>query len=128
MNNFEVLRGEESWGVLNGTSLRTFVEADYYDLKEIFGEPSNQEEGEKVSNEWIIDFGDGYLSIYDWKYYNSQRAIMHCSRWHIGGKPEHIFEANKLAEYITNKIKAKIYDGNKGLIMPDSYKKALKSM
>lgn len=101
MNNFKVLRGEESWGLLNGTSLRAFVDADYYDLKEIFGEPSSQEEGEKVSNEWTIDFGDGYLSIYDWKYYSTHKAIVRCGRWHIGGKPEHEAQANELAEYIT---------------------------
>ncbi len=104
MSNFRVLRGEEAWGVAGGTSLRDFVEADYYDLKEIFGEPSIRDEvGEKVSIEWIVDFGDGYLTIYDWKYYNAERAIMHCRNWHIGGKPEDYQAVRDLIAYINEK-------------------------
>ena len=135
MNNFRVLRDEESYGKANGTSLREFVQADYYDIKEIFGEPTYREEvGEKVSIEWIIDFGDGVLTIYDWKYYNADRAIMHCRNWHIGGLPDHQLQARDLVAYIYNKKQAAIdsqtdrfdkYNGNQGWIMPDDYLKAI---
>ena len=135
MNDFRVLRGEEAYLKANGTSLREFVQADYYDIKEIFGEPTYRDEvGEKVSIQWIIDFGDGELTIYDWKYYNADRAIMHCRNWHIGGLPEHQFQARDLVAYIYNQKQAAIdrqtnrfdkYNGKQGWIMPDDYLKAI---
>ena len=135
MNDFKILRDEESYGKSNGTSLREFVQADYYDIKEIFGEPSYREEvGEKVSIEWIIDFGAGVLTIYDWKYYNADRAIMHCRNWHIGGLPEHQSQARYLVDYIYTKKQEAIdrqtdrfdkYNGKQGWIMPDDYLKAI---
>ena len=135
MNDFKILMDEESYGKANGTSLREFVQADYYDIKEILGEPSYREEvGEKVSIEWIIDFGAGVLTIYDWKYYNADRAIMHCRNWHIGGLPEHQSQARYLVDYIYTKKQEAIdrqtdrfdkYNGKQGWIMPDDYLKAI---
>lgn len=108
MNNYKVLSREESYSFMGGTSFRDVVEADYYDLKEIFGNPSTDDEvGEKVSVEWILDLGGRYLTIYDWKYYSSDKAKANCRDWHIGGRPEDYEDALDLKIYIQKKLKSK---------------------
>lgn len=108
MNDYKVLSREESYSFMGGTSLRCKVEADYYDLKEIFGPPSTDDEvGEKVSVEWILDLGGRYLTIYDWKYYSSHTAKANCRYWHIGGSPEDSLDAIDLKLYILKKLKSK---------------------
>lgn len=108
MNDYKVLSREESYSFMGGTSFRDKVEADYYDLKEIFGPPSTDDEvGEKVSVEWILDLGDRYLTIYDWKHYSSHTAKANCTHWHIGGRPEDSLDALDLKNYILKKVKSK---------------------
>jgi hypothetical protein len=74
----------------NGTSLQGHIQANYADLVQAFGEPTNGDEY-KVDAEWNIVFSDGTrASVYNWK-----DGINYCGEsgtpteqitdWHIGG-------------------------------------------
>lgn len=72
------------------SSLRGYVNANFWDLVEKFGEPTyNESFGEdKVDVEWCIEFDDGTIAtIYNWKDYDGgQRCRSDVNyRWHIGG-------------------------------------------
>lgn len=73
------------------TSLISRIDFDYYELKRIFGEPTNGD-GYKVDAEWEIEFPDGKVAtIYNYKtgtnYNNSSGTPTARIRdWHIGGK------------------------------------------
>jgi hypothetical protein len=69
-----------------GTSLMGYMNATYYDLVTVFGEPNygpNDSMDDKVTCEWNLTFEDGTVAtIYDYKegstpFYNYD--------WHIGG-------------------------------------------
>lgn len=53
---------------INGTGLRDHIQADYKDLKKLFGEPE-ESDGYKVSGEWCFrnDNGKEVYTLYDWK-------------------------------------------------------------
>jgi hypothetical protein len=89
--------------VPSGSSLRGHINASYDALVEAFGEPNilNAEEGDKVWNEWGIEFRvpieddgmgdvDDYetinATIYDWKEHGAYDSHLGGYRWHIGGK------------------------------------------
>ena len=89
--------------VPRGSSLRGHIHATYDELVEVFGEPNilNAEEGDKVFNEWGIEFRvpveddgmgdvDDYdtvnATIYDWKERDAYDSHVGSYRWHIGGK------------------------------------------
>ena len=88
--------------VPRGSSLRGHIYATYQSLVEVFGEPNilNAEEGDKVWNEWGIEFrvpveDDGmgdvddydtiHATIYDWKEQDAYDSHYGEYRWHIGG-------------------------------------------
>ena len=70
-----------------GTFLQGHIETTRAELTRIFGEPTQYEEGDKVTLEWGILFEDGTIAtIYDWKRYElgtpTDSELLH---WHIGG-------------------------------------------
>lgn len=81
-----------------GTSLQGYVTAQYSQLVAIFGEPSKDVDGYKVSTEWEITFANGVeATIYDYKdtnLYSDELPTPDAFRaateqtpyeWHIGG-------------------------------------------
>lgn len=85
-----------TWGLVDGfakgTSLKGTVFTTYDKLVETFGEP-NIEPGDKVWNEWGIEFevqeGDDCdwitATVYDWKELHQGDATVGEYQWHIGG-------------------------------------------
>lgn len=52
---------------VNGTSLKTHVEATFQELVTLLGEPE-QGDDYKVSGEWVVKDKDGNVcTVYDWK-------------------------------------------------------------
>ncbi len=52
---------------VNGSSLRTHIEATYQELVTLLGEPE-ESDGYKVSGEWVVKDVDGNVcTLYDWK-------------------------------------------------------------
>lgn len=52
---------------VNGSSLKTHVEATYRELVTLLGEPEECD-GYKVSGEWVVKDKDGNVcTVYDWK-------------------------------------------------------------
>ena len=78
-----------------GTSLRGKVMASYETLVEVFGEP-NIPAGDKVWNDWGIEFEGGNpddddwdvvdVTIYDWKEPDADVARRGKYMWHVGAK------------------------------------------
>ena len=96
-NDFEILNIERDPGFQSG-SLQGYVSENYYNLVDVFGEPTHGESGDsKVFNEWELEFtvqeeGEEdservFATIYDWKT-GSQMAAREETKynWHIGGK------------------------------------------
>lgn len=75
----------------NGTSLQGYIDADYFDLVEVFGEPTSDGDGYKVDAEWEVKFDDGTVAvIYNYKngknYCGSAGQATHAiTQWNIGG-------------------------------------------
>lgn len=71
----------------NGTSLQGHVLTSYDTLVELFGKPTygpNDEDSDKTTCEWHIEFEDGTIAtIYDWKMNETPMGIYN---WHVGGK------------------------------------------
>ena len=78
-----------------GTSLRGKVMASYETLVKVFGEP-NIPAGDKVWNDWVIEFEVGNpddddwdvvdVTIYDWKEPDADVARRGKYMWHVGAK------------------------------------------
>ena len=77
--------------VANETSLRGYVKTNLETLIKKLGEPIRDHSGDdKVSCEWIIDFGDNTVAtIYDWK---MKETPTETYNWHIGGKGINVVE------------------------------------
>jgi hypothetical protein len=75
---------------INGSCLQGYIAANYHDLVEVFGEPSNGDEY-KIDAEWDILFEDGTVAtIYNWKngYNYCGMGGLHVddiTDWHVGG-------------------------------------------
>ena len=75
----------------NGTFLQGHIEADYFDLVEVFGEPTSEGDGYKSDAEWEVKFDDGTVAtIYNYKngknYCGSLGQATHAiTLWNIGG-------------------------------------------
>ena len=106
----------------NGTSLQGYVNASYYNLVDVFGEPTHSTpSGDgKVNTEWNLrfkviekdatdpdDWEIIYATIYDWKEMGPEVARQASSyRWHIGGK-------NYMAEDVVSQAIEQHFKGNK---------------
>ena len=67
---------------VDGTSLQGYIEANYWDLVDTFGEPE-QGDQYKTQAEWCLKFADGTLAtIYDWKQSCKPQDV---TKWNIGG-------------------------------------------
>lgn len=70
--------------------LQGYIEASYWELKDLFGQPMDREDN-KVDVEWVINFEDGsYATIYNYKNgknYCGKNGIptTKIRDWHIGG-------------------------------------------
>ena len=96
LGNFEIVNFDE--GHVNGTSLQGYINENYFNLVDVFGEPtySDASGDGKVYTEWTLRFEvqeDGeedtdivYATIYDWKEESADVARTATNyRWHIGG-------------------------------------------
>lgn len=78
------------WEKSSGSGLQGYITTTYDKLVEVFGEPVQYGEGDKVTAEWIIEFMDTetyeltYATIYDWKQYELGTPY-DLYDWHIGG-------------------------------------------
>ena len=106
----------------NGTSLQGYINASYYNLVDVFGEPTHSTpSGDgKVNTEWNLrfkviengaqdedDWEIVYATIYDWKEMGPEVARQASSyRWHIGGK-------SYMAEDVVTKAIEQHFRGNK---------------
>jgi len=79
-----------------GGCLQGYVEADYKELKKLFGLPTIGD-GYKLDAEWSILFEDGSsATIYNWKNgrnYNGRSGTpkTQIRNWHIGGENQDAF-------------------------------------
>jgi hypothetical protein len=78
----------------DGTSLQGYIDATYFEIVYVFGEPSSYVDDYNVNVEWIIQFDDGTIAtIYNYKD-GPKYGDPDCwsdikekdSCWHIGGK------------------------------------------
>lgn len=81
-----------------GTCLQGYIDADFFDLVNLFGEPL-EGDGYKVDAEWIIEFDNGEIAtIYNYKdgyNYNGPETgtpTELITDWHIGGKSKKAVE------------------------------------
>ena len=81
-------------GEVSGSCLQGHQDASYDQLVKLFGEPNSYGDGDKVHNEWVINFDvhdkDGDIdyhtaTIYDWKEQSPTDAMYGTYNWHIGG-------------------------------------------
>lgn len=80
------------WRAVNGTSLKGYIDFDYYDLVEIFGKEHSDGDGYKVDAKWGLQFSNGVVATI----YNYKDGKNYCgaegldkediTEWHIGGK------------------------------------------
>lgn len=83
-----------------GTFYLSEIQAEYYQLVELFGYPS-EGDGYKVDAEWTIKFDDGLIAtIYNWKNGKNYKGNIglpkeKITHWHIGGKDERVVELIK---------------------------------
>lgn len=85
----QTLYDNEAWTAVSGTALRGYVTTTRRALEAVFGKPTadDDESGDKVTTEWVVDFGDTIATIYDWKRYEDGAPDMdEVYEWHIGGK------------------------------------------
>jgi hypothetical protein len=79
----------------NGTSLQGYIEADYYDLVRLFGNPDPGYD-DKTQAEWAFEvyddtFGEVTVTIYDWKQGDAYlgpgngRSPENIVVWNVGG-------------------------------------------
>lgn len=81
----------KSFTAFNGTSLKGYVDADYFDLVDCFGTPTSDGDGYKVDAEWLLNFSDGTVATI----YNYKDGMNYCGEaglpveditdWHVGG-------------------------------------------
>jgi hypothetical protein len=84
----------------NRTSLQGRMNADYYDLVEVFGEP-HATHGDKTLAEWCFEFKDDTVfTIYDWKNYGGQ--VEYVESWHIGGHGGGLLLVDRVETLIKN--------------------------
>ena len=87
--NFKTHNDNIDW---EGGSLQGYIDASYWDIKKVFGNPKKMHDGYYKSDvEWMIKFDDGtYVDIYnykDGKNYcgKSGTPTSKIRDWHIGG-------------------------------------------
>lgn len=77
----------------NGTSLQSYLLAEYEQLVKVFGEPTygpNDFNLDKVTCEWVLEYAENkFCTIYDWKTYETP---MEKYDWHIGGIDDECIE------------------------------------
>ena len=76
--------GIEGTTATTGSSLSGYVEATYYELEQVFGEPTyrNEDLDEKVQTEWVLRLNGAVATIYNWKTGQTPQGLY---RWHVGG-------------------------------------------
>ena len=76
--------GLEGTTAITGSSLSGYVEATYYELEQVFGEPTYalEDPSEKIQTEWTLRLNGVVATIYNWKTQQTPRGLY---RWHIGG-------------------------------------------
>ena len=91
---------------VDGTSLMGYVKTDYATLVEKFGIPTVEDDLDKSTVEWNIEFlaldDDGdeiYIpaTIYDWKVYGTPMGVYD---WHVGG---HSMDAVDMVDTVLEK-------------------------
>ena len=62
----------------------------YYELVEILGEPTYSEESfdGKIQVEWVIQYGEEFFTIYDWKTFDRNYTLNSLSVWSVGGNTD----------------------------------------
>ena len=84
----------------NGANLQGYLNADYRELVEVFGEPTKFEDG-KVDAQWLLKFQDGTIAtIYNYKngvnYMGAEGLrLMEIQKWNVGGNSERAVERVK---------------------------------
>ena len=75
----------------NGTCLQGYINAHYFQLVDLFGEPTECD-GYKVDAQWVVEFEDGTVgTIYNWKngpnYCGADGTpVEYITQWNVGGK------------------------------------------
>jgi hypothetical protein len=100
--------------IIQGTSLKGYVIANYEELFDAFGQPDEGPDdlmADKVTCCWRLQFEDGTIAtIYDWK---ESATPYHRYYWHIGGKSSDAVElvhkalenSRKLQEVVKTQFK-----------------------
>lgn len=92
---------------ISDTSLQGQINADYYDLVDLFGMPMDGD-GYKVDAEWWVQFANGTVAtIYNWKngrnyLGNDGLDVRAIEQWNIGGKSGRAVELVQKALELAN--------------------------
>lgn len=71
---------------IEGTHLIGEIETTRAQLTAVLGEPTEYEEGDKVTIEWGVKLGNTIATVYDWKRYEEGTPEMdEVYSYHIGG-------------------------------------------
>ncbi|OYW43849.1 hypothetical protein B7Z28_00565 [Candidatus Saccharibacteria bacterium 32-45-3] len=81
----------------NGTSFQGYVNAPYYQLVEMLGEPYTNPDNHKTDVEWIVSTPHGLATIYNYKNGHSYMGesgltLEVMDEWHVGGKNGESYE------------------------------------
>ena len=75
----------------NGThKVGDLTDIHYEELVEIFGQPTYSEESfdGKIQVEWVIQYGEEFFTIYDWKTFDRNYTLNSLSVWSVGGNTD----------------------------------------
>ena len=66
-------------------SLKGYINASYYELVDILGEPTFKNEGGyKINFEWVVSYKGRIYYVYDWKVYANESLTDHNFKWNVG--------------------------------------------
>lgn len=66
-------------------SLKGYINASYYELVDVLGEPTFKTEGGyKINFEWVVSYKGRIYYVYDWKVYASESLTDPNFKWNVG--------------------------------------------
>ena len=66
-------------------TLKGYINASYYELVDILGEPTFKTEGGyKINFEWVVSYKGRIYHVYDWKVYASESLTEPNFGWNVG--------------------------------------------
>jgi len=88
---------DDAMKMRNGTSFRSYINAQYDKLVELFGEPFTDTNNHKTDAKWIVATPYGPATIYNYKNGFSYLGLSglkleEMNEWHVGGRNKQSYE------------------------------------